>query len=230
VRKPLYIATTVIFLSILAFPQTALAEDDSESDSGWEQIFDSGQEDSGDLKANKPDKPAYDPSPKHKKPDKPAYDPSPKHKKLEDQYGEVDQVGVPQIVIRPGVVPDPSTYELPIVPAQPQPTPAVSSLGEVEDTSSPTSVKEEAQEFVSTQLGITLISPNEKQTLVPTKLNPAKGDPIQIKDLILTKKTPADEFLDGAIYFGEALALLALLLLGLTGLSALRLRRESKEH
>ena len=215
-RKPLYIATTVIFLSILAFPQTALAEDDSESDSGWEQIFDSGQEDSGDLKANKPDKPAYDPSRKHKK--------------LEDQYGEVEQVGVPQIVIRPGVVPDPSTYELPIVPAQPQPTPAVSSLGEVEDTSSPTSAKEEAQEFVSTQLGITLVSPNEKQTLVPTKLNPAKGDPIQIRDLILTKKTPADEFLDGAIYFGEALALLAVLLLGLTGLSALRLRRESKEH
>lgn len=214
VRKPLYIATTVIFLSILAFPQTAFADDNSDNDSGWEHVFDSGNDNSEDFVGSKPDKPVYDST--HK------------HKKLEDQYGDVNQVGVPQIVIRPGTVPDPGSYELPVVPQLISPTSGVSSLGEVEDNSSTTSTQEETQEFIATQLGINFVSPNEKQTLLPTKLNPAKSTPIQIRDLVLTKKTPADEFLDGAILFGVGLSVLALGLLAVTGFTAVRLRRESK--
>ena len=211
-RKPLYIATTVIFLSILVFPQTALADDNSDDDSGWQNIFDSGHQANDNL--------SVDLTPK------PAFDPNHRHKKLENQYGEVDHVGVPSIVIKPGVQPNPGSYQLPI---QPTPTPGVSSLGEVEDTTSSSATTEEVQEFVSTSLGFSFVSQNEKQTLTPSKVNPAKSAPIQIRDLVLTKKTPADEFLDGALVFGVGLGALALGLLAITGFSAIRLRREAKE-
>jgi hypothetical protein len=211
-RKPLYIATTIVFLSIVVFPQTALADDNSDDDSGWRHIFDSGNQHQGDLTVIQPAKPAYDPN--HR------------HKKLENQYGEVDHVGVPSIVIKPGVQLDPGSYQLPV---QVTPTPGVSSLGEVEDTTSSSATTEEVQEYISTSLGITFVSANEKQMLTPSKINPAKSAPIQIRDLVLTKKTPADEFLDGAFIFATGLGILALGLLGITGFSAIRLRREAKE-
>jgi hypothetical protein len=214
VRKPLYIASTILFLTIFAFPQAATADDQSDDDSGWEQFFDSGEDPSQDVIANKPPKPGD--NPEHK------------HKKLEDQYGDVDHVGLPRIAIRPGVRPDPETFVLPIVPESVSATSGVNTLGEIED-SSPAGTQEEAQEYVATQLGITFVSISEKQKLVASKLNPSKSAPIQIRDLILTNKTPADEFFDGAIFFGVGLGALALTLLGMTGISALKLRREAKE-
>lgn len=209
-RKPLYIATTIVFLAIMAFPQTALADDQSDDDSGWQQFFDPGH--SSDAK----------------KPPRPGDNPGHKHKELEDQYGDVDQVGVPRIAIRPGVRPNPGTFVMPIIVDSVSPTSGVTSLGEIEDNS-PAGTQEEVQEFVSTQLGITYVSSTEKQTLIASNLNPSQTAPIQIRDLVLTNKTPADEFLDGAIIFGSGLGALAMILLGMTGVSALKLRREAKE-
>jgi hypothetical protein len=214
VRKPLYIASTILFLTIFAFPQAATADDQSDDDSGWEQFFDSGQDPSQDVIANRPPKPGD--NPEHK------------HKKLEDQYGDVDHVGLPRIAIRPGVRPDPETFVLPIVPESVSPTSGVNTLGEIEDNS-PAGTQEEAQEYVATQLGITFVSSSEKQQLVASKLNPSTSAPIQIRDLVLTNKTPADEFLDGAIIFGAGLGGLAFMLLGITGVSAIKLRREARE-
>jgi hypothetical protein len=214
VRKPLYIASTILFLSILAFPQAATADDQSEDDSGWEQFFDSGQDPSQDVIANRPPKPGDDP-------DK-------KHKKLEDQYGDVDHVGLPRIAIRPQVRPNPETFVMPIGPETVKATSGVITLSEIEDNSAAGKV-EEVQEYVATQLGITFVSSSEKQQLVASKLNPSTSAPIQIRDLVLTNKTPADEFLDGAIIFGAGLGGLAFMLLGITGVSAIKLRREARE-
>lgn len=213
-RKPLYIATTILFLSILAFPPSALADDQSDDDSGWEHIFGSVN--------NSPAGPRVI-TPLGK-----VYDPNHKHLRLENQYGDVDEVAVPQIVIRPGVRPDPATFVMPVVPEAVLPTSGTTSLGELEDNS-PSGTHEEVQEFVATQLGMTLVSSNEKQVLLASNLNPSKSAPIQIRDLFLTRKTPADEFLDGAIIFGGGLGVLALALLGMTGFSALKLRREAQE-
>jgi hypothetical protein len=214
VRKPLYIASTILFLSILAFPQAATADDQSEDDSGWQQFFEPGQDSSPEVIANRPPKP--EDNPEHK------------HKKLEDQYGDVDHVGLPRIAIRPQVRPNPETFVMPIAPETVKATSGVITLGEIEDNSAAGKV-EEVQEYVATQLGITFVSSSEKQQLVASKLNPSKSAPIQIRDLVLTNKTPADEFLDGAIIFGAGLGGLAFMLLGMTGVSAIKLRREARE-
>jgi hypothetical protein len=207
-RKPLVIAATVIFASLVILPQAAFADDENGDDSSWESIYNQGNED--------------------QTPNQPPFDPNHKHRKLEHQYGEVDHVGVPPIVIRPGVQPDPGTFELPITPSNVVPSPGVSTLGEVEESTSANSATEEVQEFIATKLGVTFISTNETQTILPSKINPAKSSPIQIRELVLTTKTPADEFLDGAMVFGAGLGVLAIGLLGITGFSALKLRREAK--
>ena len=215
-RKPLVIAATVIFASLVILPQAAFADDENGDDSSWESIYNQGNEDQA------PNQPPFDPN------HKPPFDPNHKHRKLEHQYGEVDHVGVPPIVIRPGVQPDPGTFELPITPSNVIPSPGVSTLGEVEESTSANSTTEEVQEFIATKLGVTFISTNETQTILPSNINPAKSSPIQIRELVLTTKTPADEFLDGAVVFGSGLGVLAIGLLGITGFSALKLRREAK--
>jgi hypothetical protein len=207
-RKPLALAATVIFASLVILPQAAFADDENGDDSSWQSIYNQGNEDHA--------------------PNQPPFDPKHKHQKLEHQYGDVDQVGVPPIAIRPGVQPDPGTFELPITPSNVVPSPGVSTLGEVEETTSANSATEEAQEFIATKLGVTFISQSEGQTVLPSKINPAKSTPIQIRELVLTTKTPADEFLDSAMVFGAGLGVLAVGLLGVTGFSALKLRREAK--
>ena len=207
-RKPLALAATVIFASLVILPQAAFADDENGDDSSWQSIYNQGNEDQA--------------------PNQPSVDPKHKHQKLEHQYGDVDQVGVPPIAIRPGVQPDPGTFELPITPSNVVPSPGVSTLGEVEESTSANSATEEVQEFIATKLGVTFISTNETQTILPSKINPAKSSPIQIRELVLTSKTPADEFLDGAVVFGAGLGVLAIGLLGITGFSALKLRREAK--
>ena len=207
-RKPLALAATVIFASLVILPQAAFADDENGDDSSWQSIYNQGNEDQA--------------------PNQPSVDPKHKHQKLEHQYGDVEQVGVPLIAIRPGVQPDPGTFELPITPSNVVPSPGVSTLGEVEETTSANSATEEAQEFIATKLGVTFISQSEGQTVLPSKINPAKSTPIQIRELVLTTKTPADEFLDSAMVFGAGLGVLAVGLLGVTGFSALKLRREAK--
>ncbi len=224
-RKPVILAATVVFVSLSVFPQSAFADDESDQGDSWEQIFGSDYEDQGESVLIMPEKPR-DPN----KPPKPEGDRDHKHKKLSEHYGEVDQVGVPPILIRPGVRPDPEVFELPILTQSVVPTPEVSALGEIEDLTSNGATTEELQELVALKLGITLPDGNEEIALLPSAVAPSTGAPIQIKEVSLTTKTPADEFLDVAMLFGAGLGAVAVGLVGVTGVSALKLRREAKQR
>ena len=221
-RKPVILAATVVFVSLSVFPQSAFADDESDQGDSWEQIFGSDTEDQGESTLIMPEKPRNP-----NKPPKPEGDRDPKHKKLSEHYGEVDQVGVPPILIRPDVRPDPEVFQLPILTQAVVPTPEVSALGEIENSTSSSATTEEVQELVALKLGITLPGSNEEVALLPSTVAPSTGAPIQIKEVSLTTKTPADEFLDGAMLFGAGLGAVAVGLVGVTGVSSLKLRREA---
>lgn len=209
-RKQLAISSTLIVLAIIALPVAAQADDHSDDSSNWQNVFNS----------DRPTDQSLQPGPDNSD----QYDPEPKHHELEDQYGEVGQVDLPQIAIRPGVKPDSGSFQLPIVPDSVGANPNVSQMSEVEDTTSPNAKLEESQEFIATKLGFTFVG-SESQTFVPASINPSKTKPLRIRDLVLTRSTPADEFFGAAIYLASALGAVALLLLGLTSFSAIRLRR-----
>ncbi|NDC18838.1 MAG: hypothetical protein EBZ87_01025, partial [Microbacteriaceae bacterium] len=145
-------------------------------------------------------------------------------------YGEVEQVGVPPILIRPDVRPESDVFELPILTQAIVPAPEISSLGEIEDLTSSSATTEEIQELIATKLGVTFIGINEEATLLPSAVTPSTSFPIQIKEVTPTTKTPADEFLEVAMIFGAGLGAVAVGLVGVTGVSALKLRREAKQR
>ena len=217
-RKPVILAATVVFISLLAFPQGAFADDESDEGDSWELIFGTEHDDQGDIVLIRPESPEKPPKP----------DQDHKHKTLNDHYDEVGEVGVPLILIRPDIRPNSETYELPILPLTVIPNPEIFQLGEVEDMTSSSDEVEEIQELVATKLGITLQGQYEAIAMLPSAITPSTGAPIEIKDLVLTTKTPADEFLDVAFLFGAGLGGLAIGLVGVTGVSALKLRREAK--
>ena len=224
-RKPVILAATVVFVSLMAFPQGAFADDESEQEDSWELIFGNEHEEQGEFFLIMPEKPR-DPN----KPLKPEGDHEHKHKTLNDQYGEVEQVGVPPILIRPDVRPESDVFELPILTQSIVPEPEISSLGEIEDLTSNSATTEEIQELIAIKLGVTLPGGNEEIALLPSEVTPSTSVPIQIREVSLTTKTPADEFLDVAMLFGAGLGAVAVGLVGVTGVSALKLRREAKQR
>lgn len=224
-RKPVILAATVVFVSLSIFPQSAFADDESDQGDSWELIFGSDYEEDDEMVVIMPEKPR-DPN-KHPRPEGDRDD---KHKELGEQYGEVDQVGVPPILIRPDVRPDSEVFELPILTQSIVPTPEISFLGEIEEPDSENETSEEIQELIALKLGITLPSGNEEIALLPSTVAPSTGAPIQIREVVLTTKTPADEFLDVAMLFGAGLGAVAVGLVGVTGVSALKLRREAKQR
>jgi len=224
-RKPVILAATVVFVSLMAFPQGAFADDESEQEDSWELIFENNPQDQSDLAPVMP-QPPRNPN----KPPKPQGDRDHKHKKLTEYYGEVDQVGVPPILIRPDVRPESEVFQLPVLTQSIVPNPQISSLGEIEDLTSESASNEEAQELIATKLGVTLPGSNEEIALLPSAVTPSTSVPIQIKEVSLTSKTPADEFLEVAMFFGAGLGAVALGLVGVTGVSALKLRREAKQR
>jgi len=224
-RKPVILAATVVFVSLMAFPQGAFADDESEQEDSWELIFGNDYEDQEQFFVIMPEKPS-DPN----KPPKPEGDHEHKHKTLNDHYGEVEQVGVPPILIRPDVRPESDVFELPILTQAIVPAPEISSLGEIEDLTSSSATTEEIQELIATKLGVTFIGINEEATLLPSAVTPSTSFPIQIKEVTPTTKTPADEFLEVAMIFGAGLGAVAVGLVGVTGVSALKLRREAKQR
>ena len=224
-RKPVILAATVVFVSLMAFPQGAFADDESEQEDSWVLIFENNPQDQSDLAPVMP-QPPRNPN----KPPKPQGDRDHKHKKLTDHYGEVEQVGVPPILIRPDVRPESDVFELPILTQSIVPEPEISSLGEIEDLTSNSATTEEIQELIAIKLGVTLTGSNEEIALLPSEVTPSTSVPIQIREVSLTTKTPADEFLDVAMLFGAGLGAVAVGLVGVTGVSALKLRREAKQR
>lgn len=223
-RKPLILAATVVFVSLITFPQSAFADDDSEQSDSWELIFGNEYEDEGESLLA-PEKPLY-----LNRPAEPEDVRDPKHKKLTEHYGDVDQVGVPPILIRPDIRPDPRVFQLPVLTQSVVPTPEISSLGEIEETNSNPASSEEMQELIAIKLGITLPGGSEEIALLPSAVTPSTSAPIQIREVALTTKTPADEFFDGAMLFAAGLGLVAIGLVGVTGASALKLRREARQR
>ena len=224
-RKPVILAATVVFVSLMAFPQGSFADDGSEQEDSWELIFETNPQDQSDLAPVMPQLPRDS-----NKPAKPEGDKEHKHKKLTEHYGEVEQVGVPPILIRPDVRPDSAVFELPVLTQAIVPAPEISSLGEIEDLTSSSATNEEIQELIATKLGVTLPGSNEEIALLPSEVTPSTSVPIQIREVFLTTKTPADEFLEVAMLFGAGLGAVAVGLVGVTGVSALKLRREGKQR
>ncbi|MEY2816191.1 MAG: hypothetical protein RJA78_767 [Actinomycetota bacterium] len=223
-RKPVILAATVVFVSLMAFPQGAFADEESEQEDSWELIFENESQDQEELAPIMPERPR-DPNKRPRNDD----DLDPKHKELSEHYGEVEQVGVPPILIRPDVRPNSDFFELPILPQSVLPNNQNSSSGEIEELTQDTPVRDLIREFISTKLQVTFIGPNE-QTLLPSSVSPSTSVPIQIREVSLTTKTPADEFLEVAMLFGAGLGAVAVGLVGVTGASALKLRREAKQR
>jgi len=125
-----------------------------------------------------------------------------RHHHLEEIYDDVERVTVPPIGIKPGHLPDPNFFELPTA-----------------DLQSVTTVESQYQVF---QLG--------SGTDAKIQLNPTNAEPVQIKNLVLTKATPSDEFVNGAVGWGIGLGSAAFGLLALASMNSLRLRKKAKNQ
>lgn len=125
-----------------------------------------------------------------------------RHQHLHELYEDVERVTLPPIGIKPGHLPDPNFFQLPTGPEM--------QLNAVEG------------QYQFFQLG--------SSNLAKLPLNPANSEPVQIKSLVLTKETPSDEFLNGALAWGVGLASAAFGLLTLASLNSLRLRKKTKRQ
>jgi len=152
-----------------------------------------------------------------------------KHKLIEDQFEDVTGVVIPPIVIRPGTHPNPKIYELPVSPdpdSDVDLTPPGSDLQTLDALSDTLSgVTDTKEDFMTTQL-----TQKTGSLLVKTHINPNRHKPVQIKNLVMTDKTPTDEFMRDATVFGGVLGATAIGLLALAGFNSLRLRRDPKAN
>lgn len=211
------IVTLVLFMGVAA-PSMAFADDEND-DSGWNNVFGSGQDDGS--KPNPIKKP-------HPKPDKES---KAKHTEIEEQFEDISEVVIPPIVIRPGKRSNPNIFELPVGPNpdldmdSKQPGDASNSVDLVIDAVN--GIVDSKQDYLTTQLGhhqsfITSLDVN-------TTINPSKYGPIQIRKT-LAVKTPTDEFMQEATVFSGILGSTALGLLALAGFSTLRSRKDLKAN
>lgn len=124
-----------------------------------------------------------------------------RHQHLDRLYDDVERVTLPPIGIKPGHLPNPNFFELP--------------------TADKTAINPADTQYQMFQIGT---SNNAK-----IQLNPTTSEPVQIKNLVLTKKTPSDEFLNGALAWGVGLGSAAFGLLALASMNSLRLRKKAKK-
>lgn len=125
-----------------------------------------------------------------------------RHHHLDELYDDVERVTLPPIGIKPGHLPNPNFFQLPSGPEM--------QLNTVEG------------QFKVFQLG------TGDSAKMP--LTPANSEPVQIKSLVLTRETPSDEFLNGALAWGVGLAAAAFGLLTLASVNSLRLRKKAKKQ
>jgi hypothetical protein len=125
-----------------------------------------------------------------------------RHSQIEETFEDYSGVFIPPVIIHLGHVADPNIYILPILPAD-----------ELIQAGLPDEPKLNLQ-----PIGVV----GEDQ---PTTIDPYKHAPLPLDSIVLTSKTPADEFMDGARVFGAGLIAAALFLLAVTGLSTIRSRK-----
>ena len=150
----------------------------------------------------------------------PGDDPSQRrHDHLDNEYDDVTGIVIPPIAIKPGHHPDPHLYPLPDLG---NPDPFLDSEGTLPDqlTDVLTGVTDSNPQFRTTTLSNTMVA-----TL---SINPVGNKPVQIKNAVITTKTPRDEFMQNALYLGGALGLVAFGLVGFTSAQSIRSRKKSK--
>ena len=210
--------TLVVFLGV-ASPAIAFADDEDDKP-GWNTIF---GEDGQGVPVPKPLK-RHDP-----KPDKESRE---RHSEIENLFEDITGVVIPPIVIRPDHRPNPNIFELPVGP-DPDAETDISQLGAGSGyidivIDSVNGVSDEKLDYLTTEL---LQQGTAKTGLnLQNNIDPNKNQPIQIKTMVLTDKTPSDEFIHDASVFGGVLGSTALGLLALAGFNAFRLRKEPKAN
>jgi len=210
--------TLVVFLGV-ASPAIAFADDEDDKP-GWNTIF---GEDSQGVRVPKP----------IKRPDpKPAKESRDRHSEIENLFEDITGVVIPPIVIRPDHRPNPNIFELPVGP-DPDAETDMNQLGAGSQSidiviDSVNGVSDQKLDYLTTQL---LQQGSAKTGLkLQNNIDPNKNQPIQIKTMVLTDKTPSDEFMHDATVFGGILGSTALGLLALTGINTLRLRKDPKAN
>lgn len=125
-----------------------------------------------------------------------------RHNEIEETFEDYSGILIPPVIIRLGQATDPNIYILPILPAD--------KLGSNSSVNEP--------KLNLQQIGV--LGQDKR-----TNIDPYKHAPLPVDRILLTTKTPADEFMDGARIFGAGLIAAALFLLTLTGLSTFRSRK-----
>jgi len=203
-RKVFLVTFVALFLAGLSAP--AFAEDDN--DNGWSPYTNSNQP---------------GPAPKLPKPlhaDDP--DSDARHNHLKDRYEDVTGVIIPPVAIKPGTAHTSNVYELPQVAANTDLAEDNSNNGIPDATSDAlTGINDSKNDYSVSKLGS---NPNQP---IKATINSKKSAPVQIKSLVLTTRTPTDEFMAGAMVLGASLAAVAFGLLAMTSIHHLNFRRKA---
>lgn len=133
-----------------------------------------------------------------------------RHNHLNELYDDVTEVVIPPIAIRPGHHRDPNFFQLPNIEQDP-------FNGGITSINPPSS---DIDRFFTTELG--------KPSGTKVSLAPVQGQPVEIKNIVLTTKTPSDEFMTGAVLMGGGLGAVAFGLLTFTSLHTVRQRSKGK--
>jgi hypothetical protein len=165
----------------------------------------------------------------HPKPDKESKE---RHSDIENLFEDITGVIIPPIVIKPGNRPNPNIFELPVGPDPDAETDPIQLSADSQYIDividSVNGVSDEKLDYLTTQ---PLQQGTAKTGLkLQNDIDPNKNQPIQIKTMVLTDKTPSDEFMHDASVFGGVLGSTALGLLALTGINTLRLRKDPKAN
>ena len=142
-----------------------------------------------------------------------------RHNHLDELYDDITGIMIPPIAIKPGHHPDPHLFPLPNIQ---NPDAYLDQQNLLPDviTDSLTGVSDPSSEFMTTTLSDTKVT--------KMSVNPVRNKPVQIKNAVITTKTPSEEFTENAIYLGGALGLVAFGLVAFTGIQSARYRRKSK--
>ncbi len=122
-----------------------------------------------------------------------------RHDEIEETYENFEGVVIPPVVMRLGEQINPDIYILPILPL----------------TQEERSTLAGSSNLIIQNIGIS--GYDQRKSLDPHKLSP-----LPVADLVLTTRTPADEFVDGARQWGIVLVVTTFALLGLAGISSYR--------
>lgn len=151
------------------------------------------------------------------RPPKPSKETDYRHHEIEDSHeDDISGVIIPPIAIKPGKPADPNSYPLPNMDIDPL-TGESTFFDHVGDKLAGI---HDNQKFTTTRIG--------NQDVAKVSLNPVKTKPVQIKDVVLTTKTPTDEFMQNASSMGIGLGVVAFGLVTATSVHSIRLKRKIK--